>query len=187
MKSLNPNLHPHEGHFFKESDGATLRGSTWAGVIKRVILYRQRAKLPPGNPEQEVTAQACSRDPVLCREDNGAHAEAVKRQPLKARVLTWLNRVRAEKDKQFVEEATTRQRATICATCPNNKDLPGGCASCKAAVKILREQVIERRFQDGRLRACEILGEDLPTAANLELQTVENSELPAHCWRKRTI
>jgi hypothetical protein len=187
MKALNPNIHPHDGFFFKESDGVTLRGTTWTGVIKRVILYRQRAKLPPGNPEQEVIAQACSRDPVLCREDNGQHAAQIKRQPLKARVLTWLNTLRANKEKQFVEEHVARERATNCAQCANNKDLPSGCASCKAAVKILREQVIERRFQDGRLRACEVLGEDLPTSVNMELQTVEEPSLPAHCWRKRTI
>jgi hypothetical protein len=187
MKTLNPNIHPHAGHFFKDSDGATLRASTWAGVIKRVTLYRQRAGYPPGNPEQEVIAQACSRDPVLCREDNGEHAAQVKRQPLKARVLTWLTRTKADKEKEFVEETVARQRAAICATCPNNKDLPGGCASCRAATKILREQIIERRFQDGRLRACDALGEDLPTSVNLELQSVEDASLPANCWRKRTI
>jgi len=188
MKSLNPNLHPHSGHFFVEQDGATLRASTWAGVIKRVVLYRQRAKYPPGKPEEEVTAQACARDPVLCREDNGAHAAEIKRQPLKARVLTWLNNLRSKKaEVQFVDETVTRQRATICASCPNNKDLPGGCASCKAAVKILREQIIDRRLQDGRLRACDVLGEDLPTSSNLELQAVDDGSLPANCWRKRTI
>lgn len=187
MKTLNPNIHPHDGYFFKESDGATLRADTWAGVIKRVILYRQRAKYEKGNPEQEVIAQACARDPVLCREDNGATASHIKQQPLKARVLTWLNTLRADKDKAFVEEHTARERAAICAACPKNKGLPSGCASCKAAVKILREQIIERRFQDGRLNACEHLGEDLPTSVNMELQSVEDAALPANCWRKRTL
>lgn len=187
MKSLNPNIHPHEGFFFKDADGARIFGDTWAGVIARVRKYRARAGYAPGNPEEEVTQQACARNPVLCNNDPQGHAAHVQNLPLKSRVLTWLNNLTNQKDKQFVEEGLARERAAVCAKCSKNVGLPGGCASCKAALNHLRKQVLDKRFQDGRINACEVLGEDLPTVVHLEIQTVENSALPAPCWRRRSI
>lgn len=185
MKSVNPNVYPKGGYFFKESDGARIFADTWAGVVKRVILYRRRAGLAAGKPEEEVPAQACQRNPVLCQENDNTFL--TKRASLKSRILTYLNGIRLDKNRTFVEDQTARNRATICASCPRNKPIPDGCASCKAAVKQLRESIIERRFQDGRLNACEILGEDLPTSVHLESQTVEEGELPGHCWRRRSL
>lgn len=185
MKSVNPNMYPKDGYFFKENDGARIFGDTWAGVIKRVVLYRRRAGYPPGDPAAEVTAQACARNPVLCQENDNTFL--TKRAPLKSRILTWLNGERANKNRSFVPEPVAKARAQVCATCPKNNPIPEGCSSCRAAVKQLRESIIERRFQDGRLNACTILGEDLPTSVHLESQTVDNGELPGHCWRRRSL
>jgi hypothetical protein len=187
MKTLNPNVYPHGGYYFLDSDGARLFGQTWQGVIARVIAYRKRAGLPPGDPPNEVVAQACQRNPVLCRDDNGLTAVQTKKASLKTRVIQWLNKLKADKWNQFVDTQLARDRAQVCAGCPKNTSLPGGCASCKAAVKVLREEIIQKRFQDGRLHACEVLGEDLPTTVHLESQTVDNPELPGCCWRRRSI
>lgn len=187
MREINNNVYPKEGYFFRESDGSRQFGQTWNGVIARVIAYRKRAGLPPGNPREEVINQACQRTPILCTEDNGAREEQLKRSSLKTRVLQWMTAQRANQDKRFVEESLARSRAAVCAKCPKNTALPGGCASCIAAVKGLRTEIIGRRFQDGRLNACMVLGEDCNSAAHLDLQTVENGELPVECWRRRSI
>lgn len=188
MKRLNPNMFPKDGFFFKEKDGAKIFADSWAGVVKRVIRYRQRAGYEPGNAEEEVNAQACARNPVLCNDDPAGHAAQLQRAPLKSRVLTWLNGLQKIKNQiQFVDEQLARERAAICASCSHNKGLPDGCASCKAAIKILREDSIGRRFQDGRLQACEILGEDLPASVHVENQALDNTGLPGHCWRKRKL
>lgn len=186
-QSLNNNIYPKGGYQFKDSDGTVIHADSWAGVIKRVALYRKRAGYPPGNPQEEVVAQACAKNPVICNQDPASHKAALNRQPLKGRVLMWLNGLRADQGRQFVDEAVTRQRALICAGCPHNKEAGGGCASCRAAIKLLREEVIGRRFQDGRINACDVLGEDLPSSTNLEVQAVENADLPAYCWRRRSI
>jgi hypothetical protein len=187
-QSLNPNLYPKDGFMFIETDGVKIFGDTWAGVVQRVILYRKRNGYPPGNPPEEVIAQACARTPAICAPGNNDHASFLKNNAsLKSRVIMWLNAAKAASGKQFVEDATSRERAGVCATCPYNKGLPGGCASCKAAVKILREEIIGNRFQDGRLNACEVLGEDIPTSVHMEMQAEERGELPANCWRKRTL
>jgi hypothetical protein len=187
MKEINNNIYPKEGYYFKESDGSKHFGQTWNGVIARVVAYRRRAGLPPGNPREEVINQACQRTPILCVEDNGARAEQLKRASLKTRVLQWMNAQRANPEKHFVEESLSHSRAAVCAKCPKNTALPGGCASCVAAVKGLRGEIIGRRPQDGRLNACVVLGEDCNTSIQLDLQTVENGELPAECWRRRSI
>ncbi len=189
MRTVNPNIFPKtEGYVFTESDGARIFGGNWEGVIARVTVYRRRAGYPPGNPRVEVMAQACAKNPGACIEDNAAeHAAQLRKTPLRARVLTWLNAQRGRKDRQLVEDGLARSRAGICAKCPKNQPMAGGCASCAAALKELRSEILDRRLIDGRLNGCDVLGEDLPTAIHLELQTVENSELPGECWRKRTL
>lgn len=188
MKTINPNVYPHDGYFFLESDGARLFAQTWPGVVARVVKYRQRAGLAPGDPFQEVTNQACQRNPVLCRDDDGTTQRQVKKESLKTRVIKWLNGLREDKGIQFVDSQLARDRAQVCANCPKNTSLPSGCASCRAAVKELRTAVIGKRYQDGRLNACMVLGSDLQTLVHLEVQTVDNEELPHNkCWMRRTV
>lgn len=189
MKTVNPNIFPKtEGYVFTESDGARIFGGSWAGVIARVAVYRKRAGYPPGDPAREVMAQACANNPGACIEDNAAeHAAQLRKSPLKSRVLTWLNAQRGRNDRQLVEDGIARSRAGVCAKCQFNQPMSGGCASCAAALKALRSEILGRRLVDGRLNGCDALGEDLPTSIHLELQAVENTELPGDCWRKRTL
>lgn len=183
MKTINPNIYPKGGHYFIERDGAKIVGDSWNGVIARVRAYRKRANYPEGDVTQEVHAQACQRNPILCTDDSG-HIAAVQKASIKARVLTWLNQMRGNKP-QFVPTELAQQRANICATCPNNQGIPDGCASCRAALAALRSEILGPRPIDGRLNACMGTGEDLPAAVWVESQAVENGALPGHCWRKR--
>lgn len=190
MKRLNPNIYPKDGHFFRDKDGVQHRADSWPGVIARVAKYRQRAGQPIGDPVREVTEQACSRYPLLCNDESGHHADAVKKSSLKSRVLGWMGLARAHKAEQrieYVDAATANARAQTCATCPLNQSLSEGCASCRQALEEMRKEVLGRRPLDRRLNACLVLGEDLQTAAHLERPTTENAELPGHCWRKRTL
>jgi hypothetical protein len=192
VKQINPNIFPKGGFKYKESDGTTIVGQTWAGVFARVAKYRKRAGLPEGNPEQDVTNQACASNPILCAEDSGERRKQLVRSTLKTRVLKWLmdlrtRNARGQEPISFVETEEMRRRATICSGCSNNQEVGGGCATCKATIKEARRLLLDRKFQDGRLHGCQILGEDLPVSSWLEDVTVENPELPDHCWRKRTL
>jgi len=190
MKSLNPNIFPKGGYFFRDSDGAKIFADSWPGVIRRVEAYRKRAGYPPGNPTDEVIAQVCARDGTVCVETTEAYASQLRKTSLKGRVLQYLNRLRQNKTKEppaFVDESEARRRAAVCAKCPKNTALPGGCASCKAAVTEMRKDLLGPKFIDGRLEACIILGEDLPVSSHLDQQTVIPEELPGDCWRKRVL
>jgi hypothetical protein len=187
--TLNTNIFPKTGFMFVEKDGARIFGQTWAGVFARVAAYRRRKGQPEGDVPGEVIAQACSREPIICNHGTNAplNQQAV---PLKTRVLAWLNSLRANREKHPVEIVsweTARERTEICAKCPKNQGLADGCASCRAALRELRDDLVGNRFKDGRLNECDVLGEDLPVSVYLEQQTVEHGGLPANCWRRRSL
>ena len=189
MQGINSNVFPKGGFVFLDENGVNHNGGSWAGVIGKVRNYRQRAGVPVGDVAAEVIAQACRTNPGLCREDSPAYAEALQKATLKTRVLRWIStfRERAEKEPLiFVSDEERKQRANVCAVCPHNDSLPGGCASCAKALKELRKKVIGARLDDARLQACGWLGEDLPSAVHLEQVRVTYDALPANCWRKST-
>jgi hypothetical protein len=182
---LNKNIYPPGGHMFIDTDGAKIFGDDWPGVFERVKQYRQRQGRPVGEVVVEVTTQACARAPSICHEMGATERRARVIASLKSRVLRWFRDL--VHDGQFVTTETWKARADTCAKCPKNQPLPGGCSTCRAAVAELRKKVLDRRPNDGRLNACEVLGEDLPTAAHLERPAVDNPALPAECWRKKVI
>lgn len=184
---IKVNISPKEGHFFVERDGAKLKAGSWGGVIKKVIRYRALNHLPAGNPADEVHAQACARTPSLCYDDRSAPTVQKRAEAsLKGRVLAWLSGIRKNKiNLTYTDSGVMTARANICAACPHNTALPEGCTSCRKVVKAIRKDIIGDRGQDSRIHACGIMGIDLPTAANLDEQTLAIPELPDHCWRKR--
>lgn len=188
MNTINPNIFPKGGFQFLESDGTRIIGKSWNGVVSRVVNYRKRAGLPPGNPEDEVVAQACQQNPVLCRQDNGVREAQVKRSSLKVRVLLWLSVLRGKRDKEpleFVPEGDSRNRTLVCVGCPKNIEIGDGCSSCKAALAESRKDLLGGRRSDKRLNSCLVLGEDTHVSIWLESQSVIDGDLPGHCWRRR--
>ncbi len=187
MRTVNPNLYPRDGYFFKDGDGLTVRGDSWEGVIKRVASYRRRNGRPPGDPAIEVMNQACARNPGLCVEESAAYKQKLGEANLKVKVLQWLQRILSLPEKQFVFTQDAQNRWAVCSRCPFNQALPKGCGSCLAAVEESRKNVIGARPQSDLVQACSVLGEDLNTAAWIEQVADGNPDLPAHCWRKRTL
>ena len=185
MKTINTNIYPKGGYSFTESDGSKhVATDGWNGVIARVKAYRKRKGIPIGDVAAEVIQQACSKNPVLCQDDNGQRQIALKKSSLKSKILSWLAWLRGYPHKNFVEEPLARERASICAKCPHNQAFQDGCASCRATVNELRKQILGPRFIDGRLNSCILMEEDLPTVVHIEMTAVQRDELPDFCWRK---
>lgn len=193
MRRINCNLYPSGGHFFVESDGSKHRAGNWRAVIKKVTEYRQRARLPMGDVEQEVMAQACARNPSICYDDRRAPPPPQpKSVTIKAQVLKWLFGFQQLKEREplnYVSTAESVARAAICAKCPLNTPLGvKTCATCKETLKEYRKQLLGgARARDSRLGGCAVLGSDLVTAVHLDELRVENPALPPHCWRKKAI
>jgi hypothetical protein len=190
MRRINLNLFPKDGYYFIDRDGTRLNGENWNAVIARVADYRKRNGFPPGNPDQEVHEQACEHNPAYCSEITEQQREMTRVASLKGRVLGWLSTLLRSKEKdplKYVDDTTAKNRADVCIGCPKNVGIADGCSSCKAAVAEYRRNLLGHRPVRGRLNGCVLLGEDLPVSTHLDQQTVDNSELPAHCWRKRTV
>ncbi len=189
MQRINVNLYPKDGYFFKEQDGTMIRGKKWGEVVSKVAAYRSRAKLAPGEPAREVIAQACTRNPSFCFQQGTI--TIAPRVTLKARVLKWLNGLLQvpKAELEYVSPALAKERSQICASCPQNQSLGvTSCSSCKQAFGEFRKQLIgSARVRDQRLGGCQILASDLTTAVHLDEVRVDNTELPAHCWRKKII
>lgn len=201
---INVNVRPTGGHFFEEADGTQIRGNTWIEVVKRVQSYRSRNHIPPGNAESEVLTQACQREPQLCpraRVPVGTPTKSARRNSvrpqiqapitLKTRLMGWLRDMRKTKDKGalvYVDRDERNRRAKICLACPHRKAMKKTCGACNKAVDGLREEILgERREISPPKEGCNILGTDLPVMVWLDELTVENGDLPAECWRKKTL
>lgn len=190
MKKINRSIYPKTGYQFTESDGTVLQASNWDGVIMRVKRYRRRQRLPEGNAAQEVIEQACRDNPGICFEESPEYKAQLKKTSLKGLVLLWINAVRQRREREplvFVGDVLHAARVDVCSRCPKNTELPSGCGSCVAALRALAEGVVGNRQLDGRVHGCIVLGEHLPVSTWIETPTLPNPELPAECWRKRTL
>jgi hypothetical protein len=183
---LRVNIAPKDGYIFKETDGSMHRASSWAALVKKVVRYRLLNGRAAGDPLGEITLQACARDSANCYNDDPVTRNETKKASLKGRVLAWFSEIRKAKkaDKLlFTDGGVMTARASICAECPMNTQLPGGCSSCRKVVKEFRKEVIGDRGQDGRVHACSLLGTDIATAAWLDEPQLDG--VPDNCWRKR--
>lgn len=190
MKAINPNMYPKGGYQYKDPDGSVFAADSWAGVIKRVEAYRKRQGKPTDTAHDDVITQACQKNPVLCSEKNLANEAQLRHTSLKSRVLQWLGRVRAVREKSpltFVSDALHAARCDVCRRCSKNTGMPEGCGSCRVALKALAEDCIGRREISGIVTACIMTGEYLPVATWIDVPTIPNPELPGECWRKRTL
>jgi hypothetical protein len=187
MKRINVNLYPRDGYYFREGDGAKIVGTSWPNVMRRVEDYRKRAGRPVGNVEAEVSNQACSRNPANCSEVSAETQRMTLVASLKGRVLQYASFLRGlGKRIPWVSAQDAANRANVCATCPNNTALPEGCATCRVALKAMRDEILGRgRKQDARLNGCSVLGEDIVMSCHVDHDVVDSDALPAHCWRKR--
>jgi hypothetical protein len=186
---INVNLFPKDGYVFKENDGSIHRSTKgWRDLIARVTIYRRVNNKPPGDPENEVHAQACAANPSYCSEGNPPPPTPINGQSLKGAVLRWLSELRRNKSKiELVKPEEAASRAGVCATCPFNVGLREGCAPCKTFVIEAQRDLLPGRKVDSRLNACDKLAVDLGVLVNLDEPPVKRDDLPNFCWKKRTI
>jgi hypothetical protein len=192
---FNPNVYPAGGRFFVDEDGVKHRAENWGALAVRLASYRKRAGKPPGDPVEEIHAQACQRQPGACGETSPQQVVAAPPSPQRLPVGDLTNRVtkwfahllgmkrRGEIRKVSIEEA--RRRAEICAHCPLQRDVSSACGACKASRRAASDAILDgSKRVNSKLKACQPLGEDAGLAVHLDLSPTGNGELPGHCWRR---
>ena len=188
MQRINPNLFPRDGYYYKERDGAPIRSTRgWKDLAARVVDYRRRNGIPAGDPMNDINEQVCQRQPNYCTDANPLVPQTPPNRPMsfKGTVLQWLTQQRSRQDVQLVSSELAAQRANICAGCPFNQALQGGCSACKNFITEVRALILKGRNVDQRLNACSLLSADTGILTHLDDPTIENGELPRHCWKKR--
>jgi len=190
VRKVNPNLYFPNGYVFKEADGTLLKAHSWRSLYDKVREHRRINRKPPGDPENEVQAQACARSPQLCHEDIPSvptpRTGKQVTESFKSAVLRSMSEMAQRVDKKevnFVNDGLAAARADVCRRCPMQKEIGGGCGSCKAAVKALAKQIRGKHPElpgDG----CSIFKIHTPSAAYLDDPGVRRDDLPPECWRK---
>jgi hypothetical protein len=68
MRSIKPFVWPPGGHTFIDPDGFMHRAAGWKLLEDKLTEYRERNRLPPGDPHAEIVAQFGERHPHLIYE-----------------------------------------------------------------------------------------------------------------------
>lgn len=184
------NILPPDGYRFRDPDGSAFVSTGWGPLIQQVREYRARKGLPTTQVAAEVMEQACARNPQVCSEAGAQQGKRVHvpAATTKSKVIRWLDSIKSPPPRVTAEEA--QRRAACCLRCPKNVKVTGGCAACSEVLMALRKRIFPAMPPkvNPDLHACEILGKDLKAAVWMESEVAEvNPELPAHCWKKKTI
>lgn len=182
---LNPNLFvPIE---FFDTDGSHHTARDWDELAAKIIGYRERRRLPPGNPQQEIVDQACSRWSDRCIDASPRNLRQLGPE-LNRRILSWIGNIVAFIHKiGFVDKVEAARRAAICAACPRQASWQDSCASCRSQINRVAKELLDGHpFTDQMkaLNGCDALGEDTRVSIWLSQEPVNVAGLPEHCWRK---
>ena len=83
----------------------------------------------------------------------------------------------------LVPQAEAERRASICAQCPRNIEVPA-CLGCNGVAAALEAITSRSTSQDDRLKGCELCGCVNKIAVHFPLETVDKSVLfPQWCWK----
>lgn len=187
--TLNPNLWPDGGWWFKDAEGTKHKASSLSKLIETVIKYRQRRAQDIGNPSLEVLTQICGRNRGFCKDTSGPNP--IPESPdgnLMAKILNFMGWLIQEKRLghiRLIDRNVALARANICARCPRQRGLPTSCGSCKASVATSRRGILDGQDPvHAGISVCGALQEDVCTVVHLAVPQRQDESLPAECWRR---
>lgn len=84
----------------------------------------------------------------------------------------------------LVPQDEAERRASICAQCPRNVDIPA-CMGCSGVAAALEALTSRSTTQDDKLKGCEVCGCVSKLAVHFPLETVDTSlTYPTWCWKQ---
>lgn len=161
----------------------------WKKLEERVIDYRKRNNLPPGDPWTEITTQACAAQPDLCYNDVPFQLQPDRSgMDFNNHVIAWLGHAAGYKrigQWNRIDDATAARRAQICATCPFQRALASACGACIASIDGLRKALLDGQKPKHRnLSPCSVTFEDCQSTVHVDMPPNPHPGLPGHCWRR---
>ena len=182
-------LPPGGWHF--EAHGQKFRAGTEDLLKVAITEYRIRNNIPPGDIDREINDYYCSRWPDSCFKDY-AREPKVNGEALGNRVVRWATSMwhaRPKGGHKLVPQDEANRRASICLTCPMNKQWQASCSSCMGSVNAVLSQIrgMKSNKHAGHLHSCSFMGWDNSTAIHLESLALTPDQLsrkPPNCWLK---
>lgn len=194
MRVNNGMISPGGPHF-EVAPGVTLQAHTFELLYPMITDWRIRHGIPPGDVRADVDQFVCSRWPHACLpDDKDGPTQQMRANSIASRVATWAAlKIRAMPPGGYdlVDEIEAKRRATICLGCPYKKSWKSRCGSCDSSTEAILASV--RRLRnisfDNSIFACEVSGQDNPTAIHLPLSAVTPSpeiveRLAPGCWMR---
>jgi len=180
------------GWTFKDpTSGFVSDANIFIDLVAKVAAHRRNNNYPPLT-EAEIEDQICrSLSPASQAEfcEGGARLPATipwtDVMSFLKTAAAWLGSRMAQ-----VPQAEAERRAAICAQCPFNRGLAGGCAACQTAVNILRSEVLHASTShDSELQACAICNCDNRATVHIPIATLEtvphDFSVAGWCWRNK--
>ncbi len=179
-------------HFIDTSSGVPVRieGDSADDVANKLLLFRTRNGLPPGNPLEEYRKWLCESWPHFCIDSSPpAVPSGSGVAHISSRVATWMaDFIRNYRGSDLVLQSEADRRAGICAECPRNVLYNAtGCGSCLESISRLSFIYRASRVTkyDDHLRACMTTAQHNGSAVwASKLPPADPSTLPSHCWRR---
>lgn len=188
MKYIRSGHYPsNTGWSFPDPSAGVIHGDGFEDLVDRVIVFRNRNGLPPGDPVREVTDYICEQNPSVCKELVRPLASPVPpapattpASPLGERVAEW---IAGYLPGAPVPPDVIRARAEACRQCPLNVPFPIGCPPCqkKTHREITRASAgYPRRSVDGLLACSRYVW---PNAVAVGADISHDPSAPPGCWR----
>ncbi len=190
LKSLN--ITPPGEFRFKDPDsGFEMKEGTFYELTRTVSIHRRNNNFRPLS-EAEIEDAVCQRLTPAAQAEYCAEGARIPTFVPWTDVFSFLRTASAWllSGAKTVPQAEAERRASICAGCPYNRGLSGGCAACSNAVNSLRRELLHKSTSvDAKLEACAICNCDNKTLAHIPIKTLEtvphDFSLASWCWRNK--
>jgi hypothetical protein len=179
--------------YVQPESGLEIRESSWRNLVNSVRLHRQaNGYAIPVDYEREVEEGFCKLLPEACKE--GAASPTPKRLTI-GQVISFTSILGESmlRGNPRCSAEVADERASICASCPDNikPDGCGGCNSRKVDSLVSKLTGAKPTSHDSRLDSCRHCGclNRAQVWFPLEILQKHTSKevreaLPAHCWKK---
>ncbi len=181
---------PPGGWSHEEPEGRIIRASTYDELVKNLTADRIANQNVLGNPEKEIQAQQCDRNPQLCFQ--GGEEVSIVPQPrsFRERVGLWAKlRYNRAGDIKLVEQDEADRRASICQGCEFNSAWQDGCSPCNSHIERVLLLIRQNRKPTLAVGGCRVSGQDNTAAVMLPPELLEHrhkymDELSLQCWMR---
>lgn len=190
MKVINKRIGtPNQWRYVQPESGAVFHGLSYWGIVDQVRLHREAMNYDLAEGwEARFQDDLCRQNMEIPCSDRPVDPASRSLTVADARrFLATLSNFRGE----FVSKEEAERRATICSTCPMNREIPG-CWGCGGILKEVTKFLLGRTTsRDKSLESCAVCGCVMRAKVHIPMDVIRRAEsrsnlsYPPNCWQHR--